>query len=155
MAGYVITLSTRGAAVLPFASKAEIVGALAADVVVAEMVVKDLWVGKGLGAVLPETSVRLAVAIGDGRGRGNGRRRQRRHDVRVRKIRQDGGQVCHFCSRRVQDLICHPSKAKGGTRLMSWQKVWLCRIRDAVTSHNIILAWSTPAPSYNHPHRPT
>lgn len=39
MASYVITLSTSSAAVLPPASKAEIIGALTTDVVVAEVVI--------------------------------------------------------------------------------------------------------------------
>ena len=43
----VIPLGTRSSAILPFASKAEVVCALPADVVVAEMVVEGLWVGEG------------------------------------------------------------------------------------------------------------
>ena len=53
MAGDVVTLSAGCAAVLPFAGEAEVVGALAADVVVAEMHVECLWVRGKLGAPLP------------------------------------------------------------------------------------------------------
>lgn len=57
MAGYVVTLCAGGTTVLPLAGETEIVGALATDVVVAEMVVESLGVGKGLTAVDPETLV--------------------------------------------------------------------------------------------------
>ena len=45
------------AAVLPLAGEAEVVCALPADVVVAEVVVEGLWVGEALRAVDPETGV--------------------------------------------------------------------------------------------------
>lgn len=57
MAGDMVPLSAAGATVLPFACETQVVGALAADMVVAEMVVEDLWVGEREGAVLPETLV--------------------------------------------------------------------------------------------------
>lgn len=53
MAGNVITLGARRAAVLPFASEAEIVGALATYVVVAEVGVEGLRIGKVELAVEP------------------------------------------------------------------------------------------------------
>jgi hypothetical protein len=37
-----VALRTGGAAVLPFTSKTEVIGAFSADVVVAEMIVEDL-----------------------------------------------------------------------------------------------------------------
>jgi hypothetical protein len=46
MGSDVVTLCAGGAAVLPSAGETEVVGALSADVVVAEMVVERLWIGK-------------------------------------------------------------------------------------------------------------
>ena len=48
-----VALSAAGVAILPFAGETEVAGALAADVVVAEVVVERLWVGEGLVAVDP------------------------------------------------------------------------------------------------------
>jgi hypothetical protein len=48
MACDVITLCTRCAAVCPLAGQAEVVCALATDVVVAEMVVQRFWVRESL-----------------------------------------------------------------------------------------------------------
>ena len=56
--GDVVALRAGDVAVAPSAGEAEVVGGLAADVVVAEVVVEDLGVGEGAGAVLPETLVR-------------------------------------------------------------------------------------------------
>jgi hypothetical protein len=64
MAGDMVTLGTCCAAVLPLAGEAEVVGALAANMVIAEMVVEGLWVEKGLSTVVPE------AFVGRGRGRG-------------------------------------------------------------------------------------
>ena len=69
MTGDVIALCACCAAVFPFAGETEVVGALATDVVVAQMVVEDLWVCKGARAALPETSVgRLGAGCRDGGG---------------------------------------------------------------------------------------
>jgi hypothetical protein len=57
MASDVVSLSTAGATVLPFAGETEIVGALASNMVVAKVVVEGLGVAKRLRAVLPETPV--------------------------------------------------------------------------------------------------
>ena len=68
MAGNVVTLRTGGAAVLPVAGETEVVCALAADVVVAEMVVEGLWVGEGADAVLPVAAVLGVGAVWGRRG---------------------------------------------------------------------------------------
>ena len=57
MGGDVVALGAGGAAVLPLAGEAEVVGGLAADVVVAEVVVEELWVGEGGVAAEPFTEV--------------------------------------------------------------------------------------------------
>jgi len=82
MTGDMISLGTRCATVLPLAGEAEIVGALTADMVVAEMVIKSLWVSKGQLTVLPLTIVGGLRGIwfwggtrrGDRRRGGKGRR---------------------------------------------------------------------------------
>ena len=53
MTGDVVALRTGCAAVFPLASQAEVSGALAANVVVAEVVVEGLWVWEDLVAVDP------------------------------------------------------------------------------------------------------
>ena len=53
MGSDVIALSTGSTTILPFAGEAQIAGALAANVVIAEMVVERLWVGEDLFAVDP------------------------------------------------------------------------------------------------------
>jgi hypothetical protein len=72
------------AAVLPGACQTEVVGALAADMVVAEMVIESLWILEGAGARLPLTDDRVGlccrrgwgaiwgVASGSGSGGGGG-----------------------------------------------------------------------------------
>lgn len=50
-----ISLRASCAAILPLASETEVVGALSADVVVAEVVVEHFGVGERLAAVSPET----------------------------------------------------------------------------------------------------
>lgn len=55
MAGNVVSLCTAGSAVLPLAGETEIVGTLATNVIVAEMVVECFWITKGVRAVLPKT----------------------------------------------------------------------------------------------------
>ena len=50
-----ITFCARGAAVFPLAGETEVVGALPANVVVAEVVVQRLWVSESERTVLPET----------------------------------------------------------------------------------------------------
>ena len=57
MAGDVIPLCASSCAVFPFASETEVICALPADVVVAEMIVKSLGVGEGLCAFEPLTAV--------------------------------------------------------------------------------------------------
>lgn len=57
MAGYVIALCAGGAAVLPLAGETEIVCALAADVVIAQVVVEGLRVRVTVAAVDPEAPV--------------------------------------------------------------------------------------------------
>jgi hypothetical protein len=57
MAGDMIALCTCGGAIFPFASEAEVIGALPANVVVAKMIVKRLGVGEGFGAFEPLTVV--------------------------------------------------------------------------------------------------
>jgi hypothetical protein len=83
MAGDVVSLCASCAAVLPLAGEAEIVGALATDVVVAEMVVEGLWVIEGQLTVQPETAVGGLRGIWRRRGTGGGRRgrggQSRRH----------------------------------------------------------------------------
>lgn len=51
----VISLGAGRTAIFPPASETKVVGALSADVVIAEVVVEELWVGVGLGAVGPKT----------------------------------------------------------------------------------------------------
>lgn len=46
MTCYVITFSTGSSTILPFASETQIVCALSADVVVAEMIIEDLWISE-------------------------------------------------------------------------------------------------------------
>jgi len=53
--GDMITFCTGGAAVPPLAGETEVVGALPANVVVAEMVVERLWVGESERTVHPQT----------------------------------------------------------------------------------------------------
>ena len=53
MTGNMVALSTGSDAVLPFASEAEIVGALPADVVVAEVIVKSFGLVERFGAFEP------------------------------------------------------------------------------------------------------
>lgn len=81
MAGDMITLGTGCAAVLPLAGEAEVVGALAANMVIAEMVVEGLWVDKGLSTVVPETFVGRRRGGGgtSGGGGGRGRKSSRGH----------------------------------------------------------------------------
>jgi hypothetical protein len=79
MAGDMITLGTGCAAVLPLAGEAEVVGALAANMVIAEMVVEGLWVEKGLSAVAPETFVGRRRGRGRTSGGGGGRGRKSSH----------------------------------------------------------------------------
>lgn len=55
MTGDVVTLGTGSATVLPFASETEIVGTLAANMIIAEMVVEGLGVGEILPAIDPKT----------------------------------------------------------------------------------------------------
>ena len=62
-----VALCACDGAVLPLACEAEVVGALAANVVVAEMVVEDLWVAEVEGAVDPLAPVCVPGASG-GRG---------------------------------------------------------------------------------------
>ena len=83
MAGDMVTLCAGCATILPPAGEAEIVGALAANVVIAEMVVEGLWVEKGVCAVIPETSVCRGRRGGgtSGGGRGRGRESRRSHVV--------------------------------------------------------------------------
>lgn len=66
MGGDVVALCAGCAAVPPPAGQTEVVCRLAADVVVAEVVVEMLGVDEGLGARVPETLVRRG---GGGRGR--------------------------------------------------------------------------------------
>ena len=55
VAGDVITLRASCTTILPLASETKVVGALPADMVVAEMVVEVFGVGIGFTAVDPET----------------------------------------------------------------------------------------------------
>ena len=55
VAGDVISLCTSCAAILPLTGETKIVGALSADVVVAEMVIEDFGVKVRLAAVGPKT----------------------------------------------------------------------------------------------------
>lgn len=66
MGGDVVALCAGCAAVLPPAGQTEVVRRLAADMVVAEVVIEMLGVDEGLGARVPETLVRRG---GGGRGR--------------------------------------------------------------------------------------
>jgi len=108
MAGDVVSLSTGGSAVLPLACETKIVCALAADVVVAEMVVEGLWIRICLGAVLPETSVgRLGRLLGlwivccggrwvralvvSSRGKGRRRRKGSGHGAMLPHLGPDDG----------------------------------------------------------------
>jgi hypothetical protein len=79
VAGDMVALCACGSAVLPLAGQAQVVGALAADVVVAQVGVEHLGVGEDPVAVLPEATVAgrvgggstdggLAVALGRGQG---------------------------------------------------------------------------------------
>lgn len=56
MGGDMITLSTTDVTAFPFAREAEVVGGLATDMVVAEVLVHDLGVVEDLAAVVPSTS---------------------------------------------------------------------------------------------------
>ena len=58
MAGDMISLCARRATVLPLAGETEVVGTLATNMVVTEMVVKSLWVDKGFVAINPLTEGR-------------------------------------------------------------------------------------------------
>jgi hypothetical protein len=75
MTGDMIALCTGSDAVFPFASETEVIGALPAYVIVAEMVVKSLGVGERFGAFEPLTVVgrrgveRESVVVGRARGR--------------------------------------------------------------------------------------
>jgi hypothetical protein len=53
MTGNMVAFCTGSDAVLPFASEAEIVGALPANVVIAEVMVKSFGVGERFGAFEP------------------------------------------------------------------------------------------------------
>jgi len=53
--GDVISLRTSCTAILPFASETKVVGALSADVVIAQVVVEKFGVGVGFTAVGPKT----------------------------------------------------------------------------------------------------
>jgi hypothetical protein len=55
VAGDVISLRASCTTILPLASETKVVGALSADVVVAEVVVEDFSVGVGFAAVDPKT----------------------------------------------------------------------------------------------------
>ena len=57
MTSYVVALRTGGCAVFPFASEAEVIGALPAYVIATEMVIEGLRVGKRLCTVEPLTLV--------------------------------------------------------------------------------------------------
>jgi hypothetical protein len=57
MAGDMIALCAGSGAVFPFASEAEVVGALPTNVVVAKMVVKSFGFGERFGAFEPLTPV--------------------------------------------------------------------------------------------------
>ena len=54
----VISLGASCTAIFPLASETKIVGALSADMVVAEVVVEDLGVGVGLATIDPKTDQR-------------------------------------------------------------------------------------------------
>lgn len=54
MAGDVVALGTGCAAILPLAGETEVVGALAADMVIAKMDVEQFGVGADGGALLPQ-----------------------------------------------------------------------------------------------------
>lgn len=70
MACNVIALGAGRAAVSPLAGQTEVVGALATDVVVAEVIIEGLWVRGDPRAALPLTSV--AVRSGGWGGRVSG-----------------------------------------------------------------------------------
>jgi hypothetical protein len=70
MTGDVVPLGTGGSAVSPFAGETEVVGALPADVVVAEVEVEDFWISEFSDATEPETFVLLG---GFWSGSGGGR----------------------------------------------------------------------------------
>jgi hypothetical protein len=53
MTGNMVALCTSSDAVLPFASETEIVGAFPANVVIAEVIVKNFGVGERFGAFEP------------------------------------------------------------------------------------------------------
>ena len=55
MAGDMISLRASCTTILPLASKTKVVGALSADMVVAEVVVKVFRVGVGFAAIDPKT----------------------------------------------------------------------------------------------------
>lgn len=68
-----VALGTADIAALPLASEAEIVGGLAADVVVAEMLVDDLGVVENFATIVPSAGDGLSgwFEVGTiGRGRG-------------------------------------------------------------------------------------
>lgn len=94
MTGDMVTLCTGCTAVLPLAGETEIVGALSADVVVAEMVVEGLGVDKGLSTILPETFVGRGRGWGGTSGGGGGRRRKSRRG-HVGGLWQEGLGVHH------------------------------------------------------------
>ena len=79
-----VALGTRCTAVLPLAGQTKIVGAFAANVVVAEVVVEGLGVDEGLGTIEPLAKVDyrgLDAAGAAGRGRGGVVRVRGRHSV--------------------------------------------------------------------------
>ena len=69
MTGNVVALCAGRSAVLPLAGETEVVCAFPANVVIAKMVVEDLWVDISLGAALPETPVGLVGGVSRRRGR--------------------------------------------------------------------------------------
>lgn len=65
MTGYVITFRTAYVATFPFAGKTKIVGALASDVIIAQVTVELLWVFVHLLALFPTTLGRLRNLVMD------------------------------------------------------------------------------------------
>ena len=62
--GDVVALGAGSAAAVPLAGKAEIVRRLPANVIVAEVGIENLWVGKGTRAVLPLAEVGCRRRVG-------------------------------------------------------------------------------------------
>lgn len=61
MACDVITFGTGGSTVLPFASETKIICALSADMVVAEMIIEDLWISEADRTIDPLAVVGFRV----------------------------------------------------------------------------------------------